>query len=190
MSVGAADVASHVSHMPTSKRFFTSAGAGLASLALACNTLNRSQDDEAQRLIELSRESNAALLRGDGERYFAMINQAPDFTLMSPFGGKPTRGAISHERMKEIGKFFKNGSLEQQLVQAYSSRDMIVLATIERAHVQVGELPAQDWALRVTLVYRREGSAWRLVHRHADPLANAISVSESAALARGERAGG
>jgi hypothetical protein len=65
-----------------------------------------------------------------------------------------------------------------------------VLAIIERAHVQVGEVPAQNWALRVTLVYRREGSAWRLAHRHADPLADAISVSESAALARGERAGG
>jgi hypothetical protein len=45
-----------------------------------------------------------------------------------------------------------------------------------------------DWALRVTLVYRRDGSEWRLVHRHADPLANPISLSESAAHARGNRA--
>jgi hypothetical protein len=149
--------------MPTSNRsFFTSAGAGLASLALACNPHNPSQNDEAQKLIELSRESNAALLRGDGERYFAMIKQAPDFTLMSPFGGKPTRGAISPERMKEIGKFFKNGSLEQQLVQAYSSRDMIVLATIERAHVQVGELPAQNWALPEEAVCLRKPTGPRL----------------------------
>ena len=65
---------------------------------------------------------------------------------------------------------------------------MVVLAIIERAHVEVGGLPAQDWALRVTLVYRREGSAWRLAHRHADPLSHAINLTQSAALARGERA--
>jgi len=74
------------------------------------------------------------------------------------------------------------------LVHAYGSPDMVVLAIIERAHVEVGGLPAQDWALRVTLVYRREGSAWRLAHRHADPLSHAINLTQSAALARGERA--
>jgi ketosteroid isomerase-like protein len=64
---------------------------------------------------------------------------------------------------------------------------MVVLAIIERAHVEVGGLPAQDWALRVTLVYRREGSAWRLAHRHADPLVDPVSLTELAALARGRR---
>jgi len=39
--------------------------------------------------------------------------------------------------------------------------------------------------LRVTLVYRRDGSEWRLVHRHADPLAPGISLAHAAALARG-----
>lgn len=53
---------------------------------------------------------------------------------------------------------------------------------------KVGVLPAQDWALRVTLVYRREGVEWRLAQRHADPLgASPINLTESAALARGER---
>jgi ketosteroid isomerase-like protein len=147
-------------------------------------------NDDVHKFVELSKESNAALLRGDIERYVTLVKQADDFTLMSPFGGKPTHGAITNDRMQAIGKFFKNGTLQQELVHAYSSPDMVVLAIIERAHVEVGELPAQDWSLRVTLVYRREGSEWRLAHRHADPLAGAISLSESAALARRERATG
>jgi ketosteroid isomerase-like protein len=61
---------------------------------------------------------------------------------------------------------------------------MAVLAVIERAHVEVGGLPAQQWALRVTLVYRRDEGQWRLVHRHADPLAPGISLEQAAALAR------
>jgi ketosteroid isomerase-like protein len=62
---------------------------------------------------------------------------------------------------------------------------MVVLAVIERQHGQVGGLPEQDWSLRVTLVYRRDESEWRLVHRHADPLVHGISLEQLAALARG-----
>ena len=56
---------------------------------------------------------------------------------------------------------------------------------IERQHGEVGELPDQDWSLRVTQVYRRDGSGWRLVHRHADPLAHGLEFAQAAALARG-----
>jgi ketosteroid isomerase-like protein len=172
----------------TKRSLFAAAGAGLASVTLACATHEPATDDDVQKLVKLSEESNQALMRGDIERYVTLVKQAEDFTLMSPFGGKPTHGAITDERMEAIGKFFKNGTLQQELVHAYSSPSLIVLAIIERAHVEVGGLPAQNWALRVTLVYRREGSEWRLAHRHADPLgARAISLTESAALARGDR---
>ena len=83
-----------------------------------------------------------------------------------------------------MGRFFRNGTLEQEVVQTYGSPDMVVLAVIERAHVEVGGLPAQDWPLRVTLVYRREGDEWRLAHRHADPLVAGVSLEQAAALAR------
>jgi len=171
----------------TKRSLCATAGAGLAALSLACAN-HSSPPDDVSKLVELSEKSNQALMRGDIDRYLALVKQADDFTLMSPFGGKPTRGAISNDRMREIGKFFKNGTLDQELVQAYATPEMVVLAVIERCHVEVGGLPAQDWALRVTLVYRREGSEWRLAHRHADPLgAGRIGLSESAALARGER---
>jgi ketosteroid isomerase-like protein len=125
-------------------------------------------------------------MRGDIDRYTALVRYTDDFTLMSPFGGTPTRGSeLTSERMQALGRFFRNGSFAMEVVQAYGSADMVVLAIIERAHVEVGGLPAQDWALRVTLVYRREGSEWRLAHRHADPLVKSISLEEAAAIARG-----
>jgi ketosteroid isomerase-like protein len=142
--------------------------------------------DEIAELVRRTADANAALMRGDAKTYFEVLTHTDDFMLMSPFGGKPTRASeLTTERIEAIGRFFRNGTFEQELVQAYGSADMVVLAIIERPHVEVGGLPAQDWPLRVTLVFRREGSEWRLAHRHADPLANGVSREQAAALARG-----
>ncbi|NJS14622.1 MAG: nuclear transport factor 2 family protein [Sphingopyxis sp.] len=126
-------------------------------------------------------------MRGDIETYLKLITVSDDFTLMSPFGGAPSRGSYSRERWEGIGKFFKNGKLKQEVVQAYGSADMIVLAIIEHGEGEVGGLPHQKWPLRVTLVYRREGTDWLLVHRHADPLVKGVTLQQSAALARGDK---
>jgi ketosteroid isomerase-like protein len=56
---------------------------------------------------------------------------------------------------------------------------------IVRMRAIVGGLPEQDWALRVTQVYRRDPSGWQLVHRHADPLLRSLGLEQAAALARG-----
>lgn len=177
--------------MPSSRRsILTAAGvAGLASLTpgLAARAEEPAVPDTTiADLIARSETGNAALLRGDVDTYFAHIAISDDFTLMTPFGGKPTRGAsLTPEKWQEIGRFFKNGTLKQEVIQTYGSADLVVLVVIEHCHGEVGGLPAQDWPLRVTLVWQREGSEWRLAHRHADPLYRGISLEQSAALARG-----
>jgi ketosteroid isomerase-like protein len=144
-------------------------------------------DRVVAELVRRSAEAHGALMRGDVDRCRALIKYTDDFTLMSPFGGTPTRGAdMTDERWEAMGRFFRNGVFEQEVVQAYGSADMVVLVLIERQTVEVGGLPAQSWPLRVTLVYRREGSEWHLAHRHADPLVGGITLDHAAALARGE----
>jgi len=85
-----------------------------------------------------------------------------------------------------MSRFFQAGKTELEVVQTYTSGNMAVLAVIERQRAVVGGLPEQDWSLRVTLVFRREGTEWQLVHRHADPLAHSISLQQAAAIARGK----
>lgn len=163
------------------------AGAGLASLLIACPA--PSITEEVAMLVRRSEESNQALVRGDIDRYRELSPYTDDFTLMSPFGGEPSTD-YDDARIERMRTFFKNGTLTQELVHAWASPEMIVLAVIERTNVEVGGLPAQDWALRVTLVYRRVGSQWQLAHRHADPLSHGITLPQAAALGRGEPMGG
>ena len=175
--------------MKTSRRAVIAASAAsLASTASGGALAGASTNQEVAALIRRSEEANAALMRGDIDTYNTLMPLSGDFTLMSPFGGTPSRGVdYTPEKLAVMGRFFRNGTLRQEVVQSYASPDMVVLAIIERAHVEVGGLPPQLWELRVTLVYRREANGWRLAHRHADPLANGITLEQSAALARGAR---
>jgi ketosteroid isomerase-like protein len=143
-------------------------------------------DEELAELIRRSGEAASALIRGDIRTYITLIPHAEDFTLMDPFGGEPTRGFDpSSEHLEALERFFQGGEAELEVVESYTSGDLVVLVVIERQHGRVGGLPDQDLSLRVTWVFRREGSEWRQVHRHADALAHGISLEQLAALARG-----
>lgn len=176
---------------PTRRSLISTVGvAGAASLLTSFGAKARPYaqlDHTVPELLERSELANAAFMRGDMDTYRALINLAGDFTLMSPFGGKPTRAVdITEENWKNMARGFRNGRLKQELVQAYGSADMVTLAVIERGHGEVHGLAAQDWSLRVTMVYQRDGSQWRLVHRHADPLVAPLPLQRAAALAKGQ----
>lgn len=164
-------------------------GVLLAAVALAsggggAGKENRTPDVAA--LVRTTEDANKALVRGDIDRYIALTKHAGDYTLMNPFGGPPIRGfEDTPERRAGMKKFFKSGTLDQELVATWQSGDLAVLVTIEHMHGEAGDVPEQDWTLRVTQVFRRAGSGWEIVHRHADPLGPKISVEQAAALAKG-----
>lgn len=91
------------------------------------------------------------------------------------------------EHLAKMSRFFKNGETALEGVQTYASDRLVVLVMLERQQAEVGGLPNQNWSLRVTEVYRKDRSEWRLVHRHADPLVNRITLHQAATLARGGR---
>lgn len=84
-----------------------------------------------------------------------------------------------------MARFFENGTLEQEVVATHASGDLVVLVAVERVRAKIGGQPEQDWSLRVTQVFRRDGPGWQLVHRHADPLVTGITLEQASALARG-----
>ena len=147
---------------------------------------DRVTDAQLDELTELMGAAASAYIGGEMRRYFDLMNHADDFTLMGPFGGETSRESMaSEERIAELEDLFKGGEASLDVIERYASGDLAVLVVVERQHGLVGPYPEQDWSLRVTLVFRLEDSAWRLVHRHADPLVHPISFDQLAELARG-----
>jgi ketosteroid isomerase-like protein len=144
-------------------------------------------EEEVADLVQRTAEAASALIRGDVRTYLTHIRHADDYTLMAPSGGEPRGGFdASDQAVDALARYFQGGEAEVQIFQSYTSGDLVVLVAIERQHGEVGGLPDQDWSLRVTLVFRREGGEWRLVHRHADPLVHGIGQEQLAAIARGD----
>jgi ketosteroid isomerase-like protein len=145
-------------------------------------------DEELAGLVRRTSEAAQALISGDIEGYAARIKHAHDYTLMSPYGGDPVRGFDdSDEALGALAQFFRGGEAKAEVVETYTSGDLAVLVVIERQHGTIGDLPEQDWSLRVTWVFRHIAeSDWELVHRHADALVRAIDHKRLGALARGE----
>ena len=143
-------------------------------------------DRDITELIGNTAEAASAYIRGDIRRYLELIKHGDDYTLMPPYGGETARGFDAEAALESTPKMFRGGEADLELVESYASGDIAVLVVIERQHGEVGGLPDQDWSLRVTWVFRREGPEWRLVHRHADPLVHSISLEHMAVIARGQ----
>ena len=144
-------------------------------------------EQDIGELVERVTRAAKAYIRGDMRTYFDLMKHTNDeYTLLSPFGGEPARGFdTSPERIEALAKFFRSGDAEVEVVETYASGDLVVLVLVERQHGVVGDLPEQDWSLRVTWVFKRDGKGWRQVHRHADALVHGISFEQLGALARG-----
>ena len=157
----------------------------LGTLATGATTANADKA-ELTELIERTKVAEVLWIQGDMRRYLSLISHSDDYTLMAPFGGVPRRGFDSSSaRLEKLSRFFRGGDGTVEVVETYASGALVVLAMIARLRGTVGELPEQDWPLRITQVYRRDSPGWRLVHRHADLLLRGISLEQAAALARG-----
>lgn len=68
---------------------------------------------------------------------------------------------------------FAGGDLTFEEIARNTSEDLAYTVHIERSQIKLsGSDQAAPMALRVTHIYRREDGSWRLLHRHADPIAS------------------
>ena len=129
--------------------------------------------------------AETALHNGDARPRMAMWSHGHSVTLFgAALGG---RGWAEIEKIfHRLGASFSDcQSFENELLAAGASDDLAYTVAYEHTTASVGGEPPASYVLRVTTVFRREDSEWKVVHRHADPLGSSAAGDVLRQLASG-----
>ena len=177
--------AGHFPRRPFSRRV-TLAVALLSPFCAKAAHAAKPVNGTVSRLIARAERQAQLFNAGRMQEWNALVGIGERFTLMEPFGGATSHGFdATREKLAALANNFRNGTARLEVDQTYASDDMVVLVYVERNDGEVHGLPNQDWSLRVTQVFQRQGEGWKLVHRHADPLVHPISLADLSSLAAG-----
>jgi len=146
--------------------------------------MDRPTDKDLNDVVARAEGAADAWVRGDLDRYLDLVHHTRGFTLLAPSGGPATRHEDREGELRHWESSFAGGQATLEHVTTHAWGDTVVLIMIERQHGRIGDQPEQDLSLRVTHVYRRAGTDWLLVHRHADPLVSTLSGDELSELLR------
>ena len=111
-------------------------------------------------------------LNGDPDPVLAVFSGHDDVTLCNPVG-PPCRGREDVERAAaEPSSHFTDGKISGfDEVSRVVNTDLGYVVRIERGQAHIDGSPGPvPYSLRVTMIFRREGEAWKIAHRHADPI--------------------
>lgn len=111
--------------------------------------------------------------RGHAEPVKKIFSHRDDVTLANPFGRAVRGWRQVSEALDFASARFRDGqATDIETVAEYRAPDLATLLELERWRAKVsGREDMASFELRVTVTFRREDGAWRLVHRHADPIA-------------------
>ncbi len=144
------------------------------------------------QVIEQYHQTLDAFVTGDPEPTKRLWSRRDDVTLANPLG-PPARGWDQVEAtLERAAAQLRDGEpCTYEQISEYATADLAYNLEIERTRAKVGggdEL--RPVALRVTTIFRREEGAWRIVHRHADPITTPRSIESVVGQATGTEDGG
>jgi ketosteroid isomerase-like protein len=130
---------------------------------------------DLDEVIKRYHQALDAFSRGDPESLKQLFSHRGDVVLANPFG-PAVRGWDQASRALEYASSrFCDGEVTAfEEVARFAGADLVVIHEKEQWQAKVGG--AEDlsrFGLRVTSTLRREDGAWKLVHRHADPITTA-----------------
>jgi ketosteroid isomerase-like protein len=121
------------------------------------------------------------LVDGDAGPYLALWSHADDVTVMGGFGSYEKGWDRVRRNAEFAASRFRGGKLSGVEEMAVgTSGDLAYAVWIERGEVRVeGRDEAGPLVVRVSHVFRREDGAWKVIHRHGDPI---IQITRAAAV--------
>ena len=112
------------------------------------------------------------ITNGNPEVYKSLYSRSDDVTLANPFG-PPVRGwsNVSPTLDRAAENYQDGEAVGFENVATIVTADLAYTVEIESYRARVGGAEElTPVSVRVTSVFRREDGAWKLLHRHADPI--------------------
>jgi len=109
---------------------------------------------------------------GNPEPAKSLYSHREDASLANPFGPVTTGWKQVAETMQRAASNYRDGEATGfETAAKYVMEDLAYIVEVEGFQAKVGgsEETASS-ALRVTSIFRREDGAWKILHRHADPI--------------------
>jgi ketosteroid isomerase-like protein len=114
---------------------------------------------------------------GDPGPAMPLFSRRNDVTLANPWGPAVTGWADVSGTLEAAAARFRDGRLSTFNLSRFVEPDLACFHEIERGEAKIGgRSEVESFTLRVTTVYRREDGDWRIVLRHADPIAASRSA--------------
>ena len=138
-------------------------------------------DSSFQVFLAQWETAQARFINGDPSLWKRNASHATDVTIFGAFGGRERGWAEVGPRYDWASSHFKDAGSKQRIeyLSIQANGNLAITISIER---QVAQLVDQSKptarSLRVTQVFRREDGAWKLLHRHADPLVERVPPSQ------------
>ncbi len=129
--------------------------------------------------VEGYRQALHPYVKGDPGPVTAFFSRRDDVTLANPLGPARRGPAEVDRAIAEGAANLRDGSVRRvEEVSRYSTPDLGYVVQLERTQARLPESESMTpFALRVTMIFRREGDTWKVAHRHADPITTARPIS-------------
>ena len=126
--------------------------------------------DDVERLIERYHLALGEFMKGNPEPVKRLWSHREDATLTNPQGSVALGWTEIAEATDRAASTRRDGRfLGFETLAKYATADLAYAVEVERLQAKVhGGEEMSPYALRVTMVFRPEEGAWKVVHRHAD----------------------
>ncbi len=139
-----------------------------------------SQSPSVEDAIARLHAAIARVAMGDVTAIKALYSHTADATSFYGWGGYEKGWDAVSTRWTWAGQQFKGGTVTYQNVSTVVTPAMFYATDIEtfRMTAMAGIDGPTGWSNRVTHIFRLEGGAWRLVHRHGNRLETQFEPSQ------------
>jgi ketosteroid isomerase-like protein len=75
--------------------------------------------------------------------------------------------------MKDVASGRREGEMSFEIVEKFVTPELACVVEMERAEAKFGASEdVTSYALRATILFRREEGTWKVAHRHAHPISS------------------